>query len=191
MGQRSAAELRPALSPLHSRPHHATQPGPQPSDPAGGGPQASGGGREESQQVTLQAEVCAGGHPAGALLRQASVHTCAERGAGRVRLGALRDRVRAPRAGPACQAARGGAAAPRTGFGAPHWKRWGWAPAACLHQRRRGPSSWDMRLAGQRGSSAVPRSGRGSPPTSTVLSFRAGPGGTRLRAGPCFPGSAT
>lgn len=73
MGQRSAAELRPALSPLHSRPHHATQPGPQPSDPAGGGPQASGGGREESQQVTLQAEVCGVGgsrpHPEPGPLR--------------------------------------------------------------------------------------------------------------------------
>lgn len=29
----------------------------QPSDPAGGGPQAPGGGREESQQVTLKAKV--------------------------------------------------------------------------------------------------------------------------------------
>lgn len=57
LGQRPAPQLCSALSPLHSRPHNAPQPGPQPSDTAGGSPAASGGGREESQQAALKAEV--------------------------------------------------------------------------------------------------------------------------------------
>lgn len=96
-----------------------------------------------------------------------------------------------PRAGPAYPGARGGAAAPGTGSGAPHWKRRGWAQASCPRQRRRGPYSRDMRPAGQRGSSAVPpRPGPCPPPAFTSLSFLASPGARCRVLGLVSPGSA-